>query len=105
MAVEESFVKLEVGIPVAMKFDKYAWQSRQILDPDLGFTKTVKSLVFHVIEVDGMPADTVYSIVSKKTQNEFEPYLLGDRFLRYRFTMIKEGPGFVAPRIMLATAI
>ncbi len=105
MAVEENFVKLEIGIPVVMRFDKYAWQSRQVLDPDLGFTKTVKTLVFHVVELEGMPADTVFSLVSVKAQKEFEPYLLGDKFLRYRFTVIKEGPGFVAPRIMLATAL
>ncbi|TSA40262.1 hypothetical protein D4Q85_00050 [bacterium] len=105
MAVEENYVKLMVGIPVVLKFDNFAWQSRQIVDPDLGFAKSVRALVFHVSELDGALADTVFSVISTTTQKEFEPYLLGDKYKRYRFTMIKERAGFAPPRIMVATPI
>jgi len=103
--IEESYVKLEVGTATVMRFDKYAWQKRAIIDPELGFAKTVKTLVFHVVELEGKPVSTIFSLVSEKAQKEFEPYLLGDKYLRYRFTMIKEGGGFIPPRIMTATPI
>jgi len=103
--IAESFVTLEVGRPTMMRFDKYAWQARQVLDPELGFTKTIKALVFHVIELDGLPADTIFSLVSQRARKEIESYLVGDRFRLYRFTYIKEGPGFTPPRIMSAEPI
>ena len=103
--VEESYVKLGVGKPTVMRFDKYAWQKRAVIDPDLGFAKDVKALVFHVVELEGRPVSTIFSLISDKAQKEFVPYLAGDKFRRYRFTIIKEGAGFVPPRIMMATPI
>lgn len=103
--IEESYVKLSVGTPTVMRFDKYAWQKRAIIDPELGFGKDVKALVFHVVELDGKPVSTIFSLISDKAQKEFEPYLAGEKFLRYRFTVIKEGTGFAPPRIMSATPL
>ncbi len=105
MAVEENYVRLEPHKPVIMRFDAFGWQPRKITDPDLGFTKTVKALVFHVIELNGEPADTVFSIISTKAQKEFEPYLEHDRFKNFRFQVVKEAPGFAPPRIMAVTPI
>lgn len=101
--IEESYVKLKPGMPTTMRFDQYKWLSKAIIDPRLGFAKTVKSLAFHVIQLEGRPVSTVYSVISDKLQKEFLPYLEGDTYLRYDFTVIKEGPEDVAPRIMLAT--
>lgn len=99
MAVDENYVELKVGIPVTMKFDIFKWLSHKVVDPELGFSKTVRALVFHVTEVDGEPADTVFSLISTKAQREMEPYLEAERYKRYKFTWLKEAPGYVAPRL------
>lgn len=99
MAVDENYVKLEVGIPVTMKFDNFKWVSHKVVDPELGFSKTVRALVFHVTEVEGKLADTVFSLISTKAQKEMEPYLEAERYKRYEFTWLKEAPGYVAPRL------
>lgn len=100
MAVEENYVKLEIGIPVTMKFDSFGWLPHPIIDPDLGFSKTVRALVFHVTEVNDAPADTVFSLISTKAQREMEPYLKAEMYKRYKFTWIKEAAGYVAPRLV-----
>ncbi len=99
MAVDENYVALEVGIPVTMKFDIFKWISHKVVDPELDFSKTVRALVFHVTEVDGEVADTVFSLISTKAQREMEPYLEAERYKRYKFTWLKEAPGYVAPRL------
>lgn len=103
--IEESYVKLEVGKPITMRFDAHAWQPREIVDPDLGFKKKVKALVFHVVELNGHEVSTVFSLISDKGQKEFAPYLERERYKRYRFTVIKEAPGFAPPRIMTASPL
>ena len=103
--IEESYVKLKPGMPTVMRFDEYKWVAKAVMDPKLGFAKTVKSLAFHVIELDGRLVSTVYSVISGNLQKEFDPYLVGDKYLGYRFTMIKEGPVDIAPRIMQAVPI
>ena len=102
---EENYVKLEIGVSKVLRFDKYAYQPRQVIDPQLGFQKTVNALVFHVTEVDGTPADTVFSLISEKAKKEFLPYLAGERFRRYKFVVIREAGDFTAPRIMSAISI
>lgn len=102
---EENYVKLELGKQVTMRFKEFAWDMRKIIDPRLGFEKTVKTLAFHVIEKNGEPADTVFSLISETAQKEFEPYLTNERYRRYKFTMIKEGNETRPPRIMSATPI
>jgi hypothetical protein len=103
--IEESYVKLEPGMPTVMRFDMYKWVQKAVIDPKLGFPKNVKTLAFHVIELDGRTVSTVYSVISGNLQKEFMPYLAGDKYLSYRFTIIKEGPVDIAPRIMLAVPI
>ena len=102
---EENYIRLKEGIPVVLRFDNYARQSRQVIDPALGFRKTVQALVFHVTEVDGAPTDTVFSLISEKAKKEFEPYLAGDRYRRYKFIVIREAGDFTAPRIMSAISV
>jgi hypothetical protein len=102
---EENYVKLRPGVPVVLRFDNVAKQSRKVHDPSLGFDKTVIALVFHVTEVDGSPADTVFSLISEKAKKEFEPYVAGERYRRYKFVVIREEGDFTAPRIMSAISV
>lgn len=99
---EENYVKLVLNIPVTMRFDASAWGHQKVKDPVFGFEKTVKALAFHVTELDGKPADTVFSLISTVAQKEFEPYLEAERFKRYKFQMIKSGNVSTPPRIMTA---
>jgi len=99
---EENYVKLELGKQTTMRFSEFAWDARKIIDPRLGFEKTVKTLAFHVVELNGLKADTVFSLISSTAQKEFEPYLEKERYKRYRFTMIKESHENRPPRIMSA---
>jgi hypothetical protein len=56
----------------------------------------------HVSELNGQPADTIYSLVSEKLQQEMVPFLDGDKYKRYRFTITREMGGYAAPRILSA---
>lgn len=102
MAEEADYVNLKVGKPVSMIFDNYAWQARDVIDPELGFSKTVHALVFHVRKIDGRDVSTIFSLISEKAKNEITPYLENDRYKRFLFTYIKERAGFVPPRILSA---
>ena len=98
--IEESYIELIVGKPVTMRFDKFAWREQTILDKELGFMKRVKSLVFHVIEENGKRVDTVFGMIAKNLQAEFKPYLEGDKYKKYRFTLLKESAAYIAPRLL-----
>ena len=103
--IPSNYVRLKAGDTISMVFDHYNRISPSIKDPVLGFNKTVNALVFHVKELNGQPADTVYSIVSEKLQQEMLPYLDMDRYKRYRFTMTREAGEYSSPRILSATPI
>jgi hypothetical protein len=100
MAEEVPYVVLEPFKPVRLVFDKFGRLSQKVTDPVLGWEKTVPTLKFHVIEKDGKPADTVYSVMSVKLKKEFEPYLANERFRRYAFTIVKDGGVDKPPRIV-----
>jgi len=105
MAAAENYVKLEPGIPVTMRFDDYRWVTKEVTDPVLKWKKTVKSLVFHVVELNGVQTSTVFSVISQKAMKEFEPFLEGDRYKKYRFTVIRDPGPWTAPRIVSAEPI
>lgn len=105
MAQEGNYVKIEPNVLTKMRFDKFAWDDRQIPDPRLGFSKTVHTLNFHVTELNGSPADTVFSTTSTTLQEAFKPYLTGDRFLAYRFTITRDTGGYAPPRIAAAVPV
>jgi len=100
-----NYVMVEVGKPRVMRFDKYAWDNRTIPDPRLGFSKTVRTLVFHVTELDLKPADTTFSVVSTVLQAEFQPYLDNGSYATRRFTIIKEAGGYSPPKISRAEPV
>lgn len=83
-----------------MHFREYVVESRQITDPTFKVPRTVQSLVFLVDRVDGEPVDKTFSVVSEKLAQEFEPYLEDGSFRDYVWTLVKDGPGYVAPRIV-----
>jgi len=91
---------LKPGIPVTLHFTEHAVVSRQIEDPIRHVLVTRESLLFYVDEVDGTKVDRVYSILSQKHAAEFAGYLPGRKYVGYRFTIIKDAPGFVPPRIV-----
>jgi len=105
MPVEESYVRLKPGIPVTMRFDDAKFITKEVVDPVLGWKKNVKSLAFHVVELNGAAVSTVFSLVSQKAMNEFEPFLERDRYKRYRFTIIRDAGAWTAPRIVSAEPI
>lgn len=80
---QPSYVQLEPEKTKRLKFDKWWFEDRQITDPKSRQGKTVKAMVFHVTEVDGQPADTVFSVISYKLQQTLAPLIdTGQLFTR-----------------------
>jgi len=101
----ENYVILKPGIPVTLHFSDHGIVKRPITDPVRHVGVTRESLMFYVDEVDGAKVDLVYSVLSQKHAAEFAGYLPGKAYMRYRFTVIKDAPGFVPPRIVRVTPI
>lgn len=95
----ENFIVLEPGVGRSLHFRDHAIVDRVITDPVLKERRTVQSLLFYVDEEDGRVVDKTYSIVSQKHAAEFTGYLEGKRYRGYVFTIIKDAPGTVPPRI------
>jgi len=102
MAVIENFVKLLPGTAKRLHFKGHRVLSRQITDPILGAPVMRQSLVFDVDEEDGRPVSKMYSVVSERHAGEFAGYLPDRAYTRYTFTVIKDAPGTVPPRILEA---
>ena len=100
MAEELPYVVLVPFKPQRLVFDKFGRVPQKVVDPLLGWEKTVQMLKFHVIEQNGKPVDTIYSVMSVKLKKEFEPYLVNERFKRYAFTIVKDGGVDRPPRIV-----
>lgn len=100
-----NFVVLKPGVPVTLHFVDHRVVSRVITDPLRGVPVTRESLIFYVDEVDGRKVDMVFSVLSQKLAAEFAGYLPDKRYTRYRFTILKEAPGFVPPKIVKVTPI
>lgn len=105
MAENDNYVKIEPGVLTQMRFDKFAWDKRSVMDPKLGFAKDVMTLNFHVSELNGAPVSTVYSITATTLQEALKPYLDRDKYLAYRFTITRDGSGYQPPRIAAATPV
>lgn len=79
--------------------------SRVITDTIFMRPKTIQSLLLLVDEEDGRPVTKTYSVVSEKLVGDLSGYLEGNRYRGYRFTLIKDAPGTVPPRILEVTPI
>jgi len=70
-----NYVVLEPNKTKRMRFDKWSKDDRQIVDPQNRMNKTVTAWAFHVTEIDGQPADTVFSTLSNKLQLTLAPLI------------------------------
>jgi hypothetical protein len=100
-----NYVKLKPGDTVTMRFDGAVYTTRAVQDPILKFSKDVSTLVMHVSELAGQPANTIFSIISEKLQQEMRPYVDREKYKRYRFTITRGTGAYDAPRILAATPV
>ena len=103
MAAEENWVILKPGVPVKMHWKDHKFVDRSITDLTFGVARTVRGLLFLVDEEDGRAVDKTFSVVSSKLVGELSGYLEGYRYRGYTFTIIKDAPGTVPPRIAEVT--
>lgn len=96
----ENWVKLKPGVPKTLRFEDHRIVDREITDPVTKRRKTVQSLTFDVVLEDGREVTKSFSVVSEKLAGDLAGYLSGKRYRAYEFTIIKDRPGFVAPRIV-----
>jgi len=75
------------------------------MDPKTGIKSDVKTLVFHVTELNGQPISTIYSVLSQTLQKAFQPYIDGNTYPRYRFTITRGSGDWDAPRIAAAVPV
>lgn len=100
MAEVENFVVLKPGVPVKIHFKAHAFVDREIMDPTFKVPRTVRGLLLLVDEEGGIPVDKTFSVLSQKLAGEMSGYLEGQRYLGYTFTIVKDAPGTVPPRIV-----
>jgi len=67
--------------------------------------KSIEALEFTVTTQDGSPVSRSLSIASQKLAGELGPYLVDKRYKNYEFTIVKDAPGAVAPRLVRAVPI
>ena len=72
---QASYVTLDPEKTKRLKFDRWAWETRQITDPKSQIQKTVNAMVFHVVEEDGQPVDKIFSVISLKVQQTLAPLI------------------------------
>jgi hypothetical protein len=94
-----NWVILQPGVQKVLRFSDHRITTTVITDPITRGSKTVEALQFSVIEEDGSPVSRSFSVISQKLAGELGPYLVGNRYLSYRFTFIKDSPGPTPPRI------
>lgn len=102
---DESFVALKPGDTIMIMCDQATYHKRAVQDPVLKMSKDVQVLALHVIELGGQPVNTIFSIMSDKLQKEFDPYIAGEKFKRYRFTITRGTGSWESPRIAAAVPV
>jgi len=100
-----NFVVLVPGVQKRLRFKDHQVLRRNITDPIRKIQVERESLMMYVSQEDGAPADRVYSILSQKHAAEFAGYLPGKAYTRYEFTVVKDAPGTVPPRIVSVTPL
>lgn len=101
----KNWVALTPGVPKRLHFYDHRIGKRVIRDPTTGKQVERETLLFSVDREDGVKVEKVYSIKSQKLAGEFAEYLSGARYKGYEFTVVKDAPGPVSPRIVTATPI
>jgi len=104
MAVKaENWVVLKPGVPTRLHFVDHVVMPRVITDPFFKVPREVVSWVFRVDREDGKPVDKIFSVLSDRLKGELAGYIEGKRYREYEFTLLKEAPGTVPPRIVTVT--
>ena len=103
MAELENWVVLRPGVPTRLHFKAHRMVERTITDAIFEVTRTVRSMLFLVDEEDDVPVDKTFSVLSQRLMNDLAGYLEADRYLLYTFTLIKDAPGTVPPRLVEVT--
>lgn len=94
MGVLENHVILETGIPTRLHFRDHHIEKRTITDRQTGEPVGRKVLVFDVDRMDARPVEALYSTMSDKHANQFEPYLGDKSYKNFEFTIVRSGEGF-----------
>jgi len=101
----EDYIELKPGVPVRLVFDAYGWYRMEIRDPDLDVVRNVEQLKFHVTWKDGEQIDTIYSAIATGIKNELRPFLDGNRYKDYEFTILKGREIGIGPKLVQAERI
>ena len=100
-----NWVILKPGVEVKLHFREYRITPRQIKDPFWKVDRQVNSLLFLVDREDGKPVDKMFSVISDRLAQEFEPYLEDGSYKLYEWTIVKGDNIMVPPRIAGRTRI
>lgn len=93
--VLRNYVVLERDTPAVLHFRAHRMETRTITDPLSRRGKAVHTLVFDVDRFNGEPSIATLSVMSEKLAQMLEPYLDGNRYTRYQFTIVRRGEGFL----------
>ncbi len=100
MPLAGNYIKLSEGVLDIMRFDKYVKVKKTVVDPKLNFPKDITTLDFHVVELNGETVSSLFSITSSVLQAQLEPYLVGEKFISYRFTFTQTKGEYQPPRLV-----
>ena len=89
-----NYVRLAPGVPTRMHFTDDYYIDREIADKETGKPKRIKSLVFWVDELNGVPDSRTFSILSQKLAAHFDPFLKDREYIHYDFIITQMGDGF-----------
>jgi len=95
-----NFVMLAPGVPKELHFTDHGVMKRVITDPIRGVPVQRETLMMYVDKENGVVVDKVYAVLSQKHASELAGYLPGKSYTNYLFTVQKDSPGTVPPRIV-----
>ena len=88
-----NYIALLPGVPTKMHFTDDYMIERQIAIKGTDKTKRLTSLTFQVDELNGEDVARTFSILSQKLAAHFEPFLKGQKYLKYDFILTQMGDG------------
>lgn len=101
----QNWVILAPGVEVRLRFSDHRIVTKTIVDPVSKGSKSIEALEFTVTVQDGKVVSRSFSIASQRLAGELGPYLVDKRYRNYEFTIVKDAPGAVAPRLVRAVPI
>lgn len=95
MTLLENFITFQDGVPRRFHATDHAVVEREIVDPLLGMTKRVRSLMLFFDEVDGEKRPAALSIISDDFANQLAPMLATKSYKDSTLVITKRGTGFL----------